>query len=237
MTLAILASRAAKWYQYDMLGREEDFAAERRRMVQQQIEGRGITDAAVLAAMGKVPRHCFIEDPYGEYAYGDTPLPIPARQTISQPYVVALMISSLALTAQDRVLEVGTGSGYAAALLGEMVQEVITIERHKRLVEYAQERLAMLGYDNVRVVHGDGTLGCPEHAPYDGIVVAAGGPEVPQSLRQQLKIGGRLVIPIGGKRRRQRLVRVTRIKKTEFRQDELGPVAFVPLIGAEGWNK
>lgn len=216
---------------------EFDLAIQRQQMVAQQIEGRGISDPFVLAAMGTVPRHCFVDEAYRDYAYSDTPLPIPARQTISQPYVVALMISSLELSPRDTVLEVGTGSGYAAALLGQIAKEIFTVERHQRLVDFARERLSQLGYDNVHVFCGDGTLGCPEHGPYDGIVVAAGGPAVPPALQQQLKLGGRLVIPIGRRRRRQRLVRVTRVGASEFQEDELGPVAFVPLIGAEGWSK
>jgi protein-L-isoaspartate(D-aspartate) O-methyltransferase len=214
-----------------------DYAAERLRMVAQQIEGRGISDLALLTAMKTVPRHRFVEEAYQEYAYGDTPLPIPARQTISQPYVVALMIKALELEPTDRVLEVGTGSGYAAALLGQIVREVYTIERHKPLVKYARQRLEQLDYSNIWVLQGDGTLGCPEYAPYDGIVVAAGAPAVPASLRRQLRIGGRLVIPVGDKRRRQRLVRITRYGENDYGEGELGPVAFVPLIGAEGWSK
>lgn len=216
---------------------ERDPSVQRARMVTHQIQGRGIRDAAVLEAMNSVPRDCFVDEPYRAYAYDDTPLPIPASQTISQPYVVALMINSLELQPEDRVLEIGTGSGYAAALLSFIVAEVYTVERHKRLVAYARQRLEQLGYDNVWVRCGDGTLGWPEHAPYDGIVVAAGGPLIPKSLRRQLALGGRLVMPVGPKRRSQHLIRIVRVGDDAYRSKELGPVAFVPLIGAEGWTE
>jgi len=219
----------------NMSGDPYGFSFQRAQMVAQQIEGRGIRDKNILGAMKVVPRHEFVSEPYLEYAYSDTPLPIPEGQTISQPYVVALMISALGLHEDERVLEVGTGSGYAAALLSRIARQVITIERHMKLVIYARERLERLGYDNVCVLHGDGTQGSPEHAPYDGIVVAAGGPAVPASLRQQLALGGRLVMPIGRKKRQQQLIRLLRQGENEFDTLELGPVAFVPLIGAEGW--
>lgn len=210
-------------------------AANRERMVREQIAGRGIKDAAVLQAMRTVPRELFVPERYERYAYDDTPLPIPGGQTISQPYVVALMISKMKLKPGDRVLEIGTGSGYAAALLAEIVQEVHTVERVRELVGYASQRLDVLGYDNVHVHHGDGTLGWSAAAPYDGIVVAAGGPSVPRTLRNQLAIGGRLIIPVGSSERRQYLVCVTRTAEDSYEQSELGAVAFVPLIGEEGW--
>jgi protein-L-isoaspartate(D-aspartate) O-methyltransferase len=213
----------------------ELLAANRERMVREQIAGRGIKDAVVLLAMRTVPREIFVPEKYERYAYDDTPLPIPGGQTISQPYVVALMISKLKLKPDDRVLEIGTGSGYAAALLAKIVQEVHTVERVRELVDYARQRLGLLGYDNVHVHRGDGTLGWSAAAPYNGIVVAAGGPSVPPSLKSQLAIGGRLVIPIGSSERRQYLVCVTRTAEDSYRQVELGAVAFVPLIGAEGW--
>ncbi len=205
-------------------------------MVEQQISMRGIKDKAILYAMLTVPRHCFVEDCYRDHAYSDTPLPIPAGQTISQPYVVALMINLLDLKAEDRVLEIGTGSGYAAALLSLIVKEVYTVERHKILVEYAQNRLQGCGYKNVWVFHGDGTLGCPDYSPYDGIIVAAGGPGIPQALRQQLTVGGRIIMPIGKHRNKQVLMRVERESEDKFSEKQMGAVAFVPLIGAEGWN-
>jgi protein-L-isoaspartate(D-aspartate) O-methyltransferase len=213
-----------------------DATERRNHMVVQQIEARGVQDAAVLKAMRLVPRHCFVETLYQHYAYDDTPLPIPARQTISQPYVVALMISALELKPADRVLEVGTGSGYAAALLSRIVSQVYTIERHGSLVEYARQRLEQLGYHNVCLRQGDGTLGWPEFAPYDGIIVAAGGPRIPATLRHQLALGGRLVMPVGRRRRSQQLIRLTRLNEDQFSRKELGPVAFVPLVGEEGWK-
>ena len=205
-------------------------------MVAEQIVGRGITDTAVIHAMRTLPREHFVLPEYVEFAYSDGPLPIPAEQTISQPYVVALMISLLRLQPEDRVLEVGTGSGYAAAVLSQIVQELYTVERHAELVEYARERLAGLGYDNLFIRHGDGSLGWPEHAPYDGIIVAAGGPKVPQTLREQLAVGGRLVMPVGG-RTSQSLVLVERVGQDKFRQKRLQGVRFVPLVGEEGYRQ
>lgn len=213
----------------------DEFAISRERMVKEQIASRGIKDAAVLRAMCTVPRELFVSEKYKRYAYDDTPLPIPSRQTISQPYVVALMIDRLELDPQDLVLEIGTGSGYAAAVLGQIVREVHTVERIKELVNYARQRLDLLGYDNVHVHHGDGTLGWEPEAPFDGIIVAAGGPSVPESLKDQLAEQGRLIIPVGRSERRQHLICVTRTSEDSFQQTELGAVAFVPLIGDEGW--
>ncbi len=224
------------WYEYGMED-EAVYAARRERMVAEQIEDRGVRDTAVLRAMRLVPRHLFVTLPYQQFAYDDTPLPIPAGQTISQPYIVAYMIAALKLQPVDRVLDVGTGSGYAAAVLSRIVAEVYTIERHKTLVQYARKRFKYLGYDNIHIRHGDGTLGWPEHAPYDGILVSAGGPTVPPSLRSQLAIGGRLVMPVGASKRKQRLVRLVRRGDDDFEVDDLGPVAFVPLVGAEGWER
>lgn len=213
-----------------------DFATERTRMVDQQLRNRDIEHTAVLDAMETVPRDVFVPEEYKQFAYTDSPLPIPADQTISQPYVVAYMIAQLDPKPEDRVLEIGGGSGYAAAVLSRIVKAVYTVERHATLVEYARERLAQLGYDNVHVRHGDGTQGWPEHAPYDGIIVAAGGPTVPVPLQEQLAVNGRLVIPVGRARRQQRLVLVTRTGADAFQRDVLSPVAFVPLIGEEGWE-
>lgn len=219
-----------------MTSEQEKFADQRARMVEKQLKARGIRDPAVLEAMRIVPRENFVPKSYRKYAYRDGPIPIPNRQTISQPYVVALMVSALHLQPTDKVLEIGTGSGYAAAVLSRIVRAVYTVERHERLVQYARQRLAGLGYDNVWVHHGDGTLGLPEHAPYDAIIVAAGGPDVPPSLREQLAIGGRLVMPVGRHRRQQKLMRITRHGPDHFTKKDLGAVAFVPLVGEEGWH-
>jgi protein-L-isoaspartate(D-aspartate) O-methyltransferase len=210
---------------------------ERERMVAQHIEGRGIHDPAVLAAMREVPREEFVEERYREYAYDDGPLPLVEGQTISQPYVVALMIESLRVKDHHRVLEIGTGSGYEAAVLSRIVAEVYTVERVAELARIARHVIARLGYDNIHVRHGDGTLGWAEHSPYDAIVVAAGGPDVPQALLKQLAIGGRLVIPVGREQRSQRLVRVTRVEEDAYDRENFGHVRFVPLIGEQGWEK
>jgi protein-L-isoaspartate(D-aspartate) O-methyltransferase len=198
------------------------FADKRRRMVEDQIAARGIIDQAVLQAMRAVPRELFVPDSAVEFAYEDTPLPIEEGQTISQPYVVALMAAALQLTPRDRVLEVGAGSGYAAAVLSRIVAEVYAIERHEALAELAKRRMRELGFDNVHVLHGDGTLGWRAQAPYDAIVVAAGGPVVPEALRAQLAMGGRLVIPVGTTPRTQELMRVTRTGQAQYREEKLG---------------
>jgi len=201
------------------------------------LKRKGIHQAAVLNAMEIVPRHEFVGVNLQEFAYDDSPLPIEEGQTISQPYIVALMAEALQLHENDRVLEVGAGSGYAAAVLSRIAGEVYTIERHQSLAHQAAERLKHLKYDNVHVLCGDGTLGWPEHAPYDGIVVAASGPEAPRSLIEQLSIGGRLVIPTGPSVREQTLLRITRVNKDEIEIEELGAVRFVPLIGEQGWEE
>lgn len=216
---------------------EQDFAAQRAVMVEEQLQQRGIQDTAVLQAMNTVPRELFIAPAYLPHAYKDGPLPIPHHQTISQPYVVALMISLLKLGPDDSVLEIGAGSGYAAAVLSRIVRVVYTIERHAELVEYAKKRLAYLEYTNVHVIHGDGTQGYPPEAPFQGIVVAAGGPAVPHALKQQLVIHGRLVMPIGSSRRQQHLVCIIRQGVAQFTTQNKGAVAFVPLIGEEGWDE
>jgi protein-L-isoaspartate(D-aspartate) O-methyltransferase len=213
-----------------------DLTNDRLRMVRDQIAARGVRDPAVLEAMRRVQREAFLPEELAEFAYQDTPLPIESGQTISQPYIVALMIESVAPCRGDRALEIGTGSGYAAAVLSEVVSEVYTIERNEQLAKLATRRLANLGYTRVKVVHGDGTVGWAEHAPYDVIIVTAGGPQVPTSLLHQLAIGGRLIIPVGDVPRLQRLVRVTRIAEERFEDEDLGAVQFVPLIGAEGWE-
>jgi protein-L-isoaspartate(D-aspartate) O-methyltransferase len=204
-------------------------------MVARDIAARGVRDVRVLAAMRKVAREAFVPDSLRELAYDDTPLPIGSGQTISQPYMVAFMIEALQLNGGEKVLEIGTGSGYAAAALAEIAGDVTTIERLRPLAEQAAERLARLGYRHVHVEQGDGTSGWAEHAPYDAIVVAAGAPQVPEPLKQQLAIGGRLVIPVGADQESQQLVRVTRESATGFATEEIAGVRFVPLIGEQGW--
>jgi len=213
-----------------------DFENQRRDMVQRQIAGRGVRDRRVLDALLAVPREAFLPERLHEFAYDDTALPIEEQQTISQPYIVALMAEALEIGPDDRVLEVGAGSGYAAAVLSRIAREVYAIERHRALAELARERMQRLGYTNVHIVHGDGTLGWTEHAPYDAIAVAAGGPDVPPALRSQLASGGRLVIPIGTDPRLQELVRLRRTGPDEFKRESLGAVRFVPLVGAQGWR-
>lgn len=212
-----------------------DFTFQRARMVREQLQARGITDAAVLKSMATVPRELFVLPQYAAWAYDDGPVPTLAKQTVSQPFVIAHMFSLLALQPTDRVLEVGTGSGYAAAVLSCLSAEVYTVERHQKLVDYAREKLAEGGFVNVWVKQGDGTLGWPQKSPFDAIVVAAGGPTVPESLKQQLAIGGRLVMPVGPEQRRQHLVLIKRADQHTFTATQATPVAFVPLIGAEGW--
>lgn len=205
-------------------------------MVERHLVTRGIRDPRVLAAMREVPREAFVPGELAEFAYEDAPLPIEEAQTISQPYIVALMAAALELEPRHRVLEVGTGSGYAAAVLSRIAAEVYTIERHGELAETARTRLEALGYANVHVRHGDGTLGWAEHGPYDAIVVAAGGPQVPDPLLAQLAVGGRLVIPVGDTPREQRLVRVRRVDAGTYAREDLGGVRFVPLVGEAGWQ-
>ncbi len=212
-----------------------NFASQRDRMVERHIRHRGIQSEAVLAAMRSVPREAFLPNELKEFAYEDSPLPIAEGQTISQPYIVAMMADALELAGGEKVLEIGTGSGYAAAVLSQIANDVYTVERIGQLADKAASTLSALGYRNVHILHADGTLGWPDHAPYDAIVVAAGGPQVPESLKAQLKIGGRLVIPVGADRRLQELMRVTRVREHEYKMEELADVRFVPLVGAEGW--
>ena len=208
-------------------------AAERERMVREQVLARGVSDERVLAAMRAVPREAFVEAEFVRFAYEDSPLSIGAGQTISQPYMVAFMLEALELSGDERVLEIGTGSGYAAAVLSRLVREVVTIERIPALADRASERLARLGYDNVAVHCGDGTLGWPEGAPFDAIVVTAAAKGlVPEAYREQLAFGGRLVIPVEVAPGRQVLWRETRIQDGFMRED-LCPVRFVPLIRGE----
>jgi protein-L-isoaspartate(D-aspartate) O-methyltransferase len=213
-----------------------DFAREREAMVERQLKRRGIREQAILDAFMEVPREAFVADEYAHLAYGDHPLPIEANQTISQPYIVALMIQAAEIADGANVLEVGAGSGYAAALLGRIAGKVIAIERQHELVEIARERLRRLGCDNVEIAEGDGTRGCAEHAPFDAILAAASGSHVPRALITQLAPGGRLVMPIGDPGGVQELIKVTKQEDGILRQENLGGVRFVPLIGAEGWD-
>jgi len=208
----------------------------RERMVERQIAGRGVRDPRVLDAMRKVPRERFIEGRLREFAYEDTPLPIEEAQTISQPYIVAVMIEAAAIKPGDNVLEVGAGSGYASAVLGQIAGQVVGVEWHQSLADKAQARMAALGYHNVRVLHGDGTKGWPEHAPYDAIIVSAGGPTVPHTLLEQLRVGGRLVLPVGTEPREQELLLIQRTGPNDYDRQSLGRVMFVPLVGTEGWS-
>jgi protein-L-isoaspartate(D-aspartate) O-methyltransferase len=213
-----------------------DLARQRQRMVDVQIAGRGINDQRVLEAIRRVPRERFVPENLAEFAYEDSPLPIEAGQTISQPYIVALMIEAAEAKLGKCVLELGTGSGYAAAVLSMIADQVYTIERHPELAEIARRRFAELGYDNIEVRLGDGTLGWPEAAPFDAIIATAGGSGVPEPLREQLAIGGRLVMPVGETRELQRLVKIRRVGGKEFEEEDLGDVRFVPLIGEHGWS-
>ena len=213
-----------------------DFAAERQAMVERQIEGRGISDPKILEAFRAVPREEFLSDELRDIAYGDHPLPIEAGQTISQPYIVALMIKSAEVQCGDKVLEVGAGSGYAAALLGCIAGRVIAVERQPELASAARRRLERLGHDNVEIVEGDGTRGRPEDAPFDAIIIAASGSHVPDTLVEQLAPGGRLVMPVGGPDDIQKLVKVTIGPAGQRIVEDLGQVRFVPLIGEDGWD-
>jgi len=213
----------------------EERAAERKRMVESQLITRGLRNKAVLQSMMAVPRHCFVPPHLQDHAYDDGPLPIGEGQTISQPYIVALMADALELDPGDRALDIGTGSGYAAAVLSRMVSEVYTVERYSRLAEEAVKRFRILGYDNIKVMVGDGTKGWPEEAPFDGIQVTAGAPEVPQTLFEQLRPGGRLVIPVGGMGF-QELLCIEKNPDGIITRENLCAVRFVPLVGAEGWT-
>lgn len=205
-------------------------------MVRHQLERRGISDDRVLRAMREVPREAFVEGELTEFAYQDAPLPIGEDQTISQPYMVALMAEALEPAPGERALDVGTGSGYAAAVLSRIFGEVYTIERHGALAEVACEHFDALGYENIHLRHGDGTLGWPEQAPFDAIQVAAAGPDVPPPLLDQLAIGGRLVIPTGPTSRLQELKRIRRVGEDAYEEEDLGTVRFVPLVGEAGWE-
>ena len=215
--------------------REDQFLEARQLMAETQIKRRGVTDSRVLAAMGKVPRHRFIPRHLWEQAYNDYPLPIGEDQTISQPYIVALMTEALELKGPEKVLELGTGSGYQAAVLAELASQVFTIERLPALARTAEHVLAALGYTNVQVRVADGTLGWLEEAPFDAILVTAAAPEIPDILVSQLADGGRLVIPVGS--RETQVVWVAERRGDRTRVNKLKNACFVPLIGRHGWEE
>ncbi|RUU35373.1 protein-L-isoaspartate(D-aspartate) O-methyltransferase [Mesorhizobium sp. M6A.T.Ca.TU.002.02.2.1] len=212
-----------------------DLPDARNRMVEVHLSRRGIHDHEVLEAMREVPREAFVAPGFEEFAYEDGPLPIAEGQTISQPYIVALMIEMAEIGPGDHVLEVGTGSGYAAAVMSRIVERVYTIERHAGLAETARQRFEELGYNNIEVRTGDGTKGWPDAAPFDAILVAAGGPGAPLALQEQLDVGGRLIIPVGDEPHDQRLLKVTRTGAATYSEEDFGGVRFVPLIGEQGW--
>jgi protein-L-isoaspartate(D-aspartate) O-methyltransferase len=213
-----------------------DFSREREAMVERHLKRRGITEPHILQAFLEVPREAFIAGNNVHLAYDDHPLPIEAGQTISQPYIVALMIQAARIKHRDHVLEVGAGSGYAAAVISRIAAKVIAIERQPELVAIARERLERLGYDNVEIVEGDGTKGWRDGAPYDAILAAASGSHVPRPLVEQLAPGGRIVMPVGDPGSVQQLIKVTKNDDGTLVQQDLGAVRFVPLIGEEGWN-
>lgn len=211
------------------------FDQRRDAMVERQIAAGGIHDSRLLDAFRTVPREMFVDPAQAANAYDDRPLPIGHGQTISQPYIVALTIAAAAIGPGDKVLEVGAGSGYAAAVIGRIARQVFAIERLSELTALASERMERLGYGNVRIVEGDGSLGLPDEAPFDAILCAAAGPSVPESWKRQLAPGGRIVMPVGAQHGAQRLVRWTAGESGAGRLDELDHVRFVPLIGAEGY--
>jgi protein-L-isoaspartate(D-aspartate) O-methyltransferase len=213
-----------------------EYASEREAMVERQLKRRGITEKIILDAFLEVSRECFVGPEYAHLAYGDHPLPIEANQTISQPYIVALMIQAAEIGLRDNVLEVGAGSGYAAAVISRIARKVIGIERQRDLVEVARERMNRLGFDNVEIVEGDGTKGWADEAPYDAILAAASGSHVPQPLLDQLAPGGKIVMPLGSPGWAQELVKVAKRADGTVERQNLGGVRFVPLIGEEGWK-
>jgi protein-L-isoaspartate(D-aspartate) O-methyltransferase len=219
-----------------MVATMTDYAREREAMVDRQLRRRGIAEQHILDAFLAVPREEFVSEDQAPAAYGDHPLPIEAGQTISQPYIVALMIQAAEIGAGDKVLEVGSGSGYAAAIISRIAGRVVGIERQHDLVEVARERMRRLGYDNVEIVEGDGTRGWREGAPFDAIVAAASGSHVPPPLIEQLAPGGSLVMPVGEPGWVQQLIKVTKHDDGSLQQSDLCQVRFVPLIGEEGWR-
>lgn len=214
------------------------YKKQRMKMVDSQLRSRGIMDQRVLKAMEKVPRHLFVDEALRDQAYNDSPLPIGENQTISQPYMVALMTAALELKGGEKVLEIGTGSGYQTAVLAELADQVFSIERIAFLASRARKVLDSLNYFNVAIRVGDGTYGWKEESPFDGIIITAGAPDIPKPMLDQLAVGGRLVIPVGT-RFAQNLMRVTKLsaEPSEFKQEDLGACRFVDLVGEYGWRQ
>lgn len=213
------------------------YIKQRMKMVDTQIRARGIRDPRVLKAMEKVPRHLFVNEALRDQAYNDNPLPIDGGQTISQPYIVALMTEALELKGSEKVLEIGTGSGYQAAILAELVDHVFSIDRIASLAGNARRLLESLNYYNIAIRVGDGTLGWKDEAPFDAIMVTAGAPDIPKTLVEQIAVGGRLVVPVGG-RHSQVLIKMTRLSESshDVKKEDLGGCRFVDLIGEYGWE-
>lgn len=213
----------------------DDYRIARRKMVDQQLKKRGVGDGLVLEAMARVPRHFFVDEAQAAQAYLDSPLPIGYGQTISQPFIVALMVEALGLEPEDRALEVGSGSGYQTAILASLAAEVFAVERIEALYYKGRENLARLDLPNIHFKLGDGTLGWPEMAPYDAVIVAAGGPRVPQPLIDQLAPGGRLIVPVGPTEASQKLTLVVKDQAGGLSREILGDCRFVALVGRHGW--
>jgi protein-L-isoaspartate(D-aspartate) O-methyltransferase len=232
MDLQFLIQKKLKGLQR-LMAHGHDFALSREKMVKEQLIARGIRDERLLQAMGKIPRHLFIEEALTGEAYNDHPVPIGEKQTISQPYIVALMTEALELKGDESTLEIGTGSGYQTSILAELSSRVYTIERIKSLLVNARKLLAQLGYDNILFKAFDGTLGWKEYAPFDAIMITAGAPHIPRPLVDQLADNGRMIVPVGDKFT-QELIKVQR-KGKDLKQENLGGCRFVNLIGVHGW--
>lgn len=229
-SIFLLASLSLLFSNNTLLLAEDSYAQQRKKMIEHDIKARGVMDKKVLEVMGKIPRHLFVKKSLRDKAYADHPLPIAEGQTISQPYIVALMTEALHLKPTDRVLEIGTGSGYQAAVLAEIAKEVYTIEIRKPLADTAEKRLNGLGYHNVNVKYADGYFGWEKHAPFDAIIITAAANHIPAPLIKQLKEGGRLIIPLGSTLFYQTLTLVTK-KKGELDVKQMGAVSFVPMVG------